>query len=30
MKDAFKKDDVQQKDFVQDLSLLIVKNHLFF
>jgi len=30
MKDPFKTYDVQQKDFVQDLGLLIVKNHLFF
>jgi hypothetical protein len=29
-KDLFKKDNVQQKEFVQDLGLLIVKNHLFF
>jgi hypothetical protein len=27
-KDLFKKDDVYQKDFLQNLSLLIVKNHL--
>jgi hypothetical protein len=25
-----KKDNVQQKEFVQDLGLLIVKNHFFF
>jgi hypothetical protein len=30
VKDLFKKDIVQQKEFVQDLGLLIVKNHLFF
>ncbi len=29
-KDLFKKNNVQQKEFVQDLGLLIVKNHLFF
>lgn len=28
-KDYFKKDDVQQKQFFQDLGLLVVKNHLF-
>jgi hypothetical protein len=27
-KDSFKKDDVQQKEFLEDLSLLIVKNNL--
>jgi hypothetical protein len=27
-KDPFKKDDVQQKQFLQDLGLLNVKNHL--
>ncbi len=28
VKEPFKKDDVQQKDFLQDLGLLIVKNNL--
>ena len=27
-KDSYKKDDVQQKQFLEDLVLLIVKNHL--
>jgi hypothetical protein len=27
MKDSFKKDDMQQKEFDQDLGLLIVKNN---
>jgi hypothetical protein len=27
-KDPFKKDDVQQKQFLQDLALLVVKSHL--
>jgi hypothetical protein len=27
-KEPFKKDDVQQKQFVEDLTLLIIKNHL--
>jgi hypothetical protein len=27
-KELFKKDDVQQKQFLEDLTLLIVKNHL--
>jgi hypothetical protein len=27
-KEPFKKDDVQQKEFLQDLGLLIVKNNL--
>ncbi len=27
-KDSFKKDDVRQKQFLQDLGLLVVKNHL--
>jgi hypothetical protein len=27
-KDSFKKDDVQQKEFLEDLVLLIMKNHL--
>ncbi len=26
---TFKKDDVQQKQFLEDLTFLIVKNHLF-
>jgi hypothetical protein len=28
IKEPFKRDDVQQKDFLQDLGLLIVKNNL--
>jgi hypothetical protein len=28
-KKPFKKDDVQQKQFLEDLTFLIVKNHLF-
>jgi hypothetical protein len=28
VKEPFKKDDVQQKDFLQDLGLLILKNNL--
>jgi hypothetical protein len=28
MKEPFKKDDVQQKEFLQNLGLLIVKNNL--
>jgi hypothetical protein len=27
VKSAFKKDDVEQKNFIQELGLLIVKNH---
>jgi len=29
-KDPFKKDVVQQKKFLQDLALLVVKHHLLF